>query len=70
MTTSAEAELLELLRSALLNGRDDEDSLLAVFKSGEYFSHCGRILSVSESEWLDSVDDYSGWTIWTEQTND
>lgn len=68
--TNAERDLLAELRTALLNGRDDEDSILAIFKGGDYFIHNGRILNVEEHEWLDSVDNYSGYTIWTEEPGD
>jgi hypothetical protein len=68
--TEAEKELLAALGTALLNGRDDEESILAVFQDGEYFSHNGRVFKVVESEWLDSVDNCSGYTIWMEEVDE
>jgi hypothetical protein len=64
--TKAETQLLEEIRSALLNGRNDEESILAIFKDGEYFSHGGNIRHIVEAEWLDWEDNCEGWTIWTE----
>lgn len=68
--TEGEAKLRQELDTALLNGRNDADALIALLKDGEYFIHGGEIRSLVEVNWDDWADECEGWTIWTETIDD